>query len=310
MCSGMSVYGMKVASPPPIRRRSNVKQIKLRKRTSTAFLPSNFVPPLLKQFHRDRMVRVHATERNEESDLIAPEDYVEAQIDSIYEKDRCGILSFRLKDPRDSILNMYIGEFEYKQILQSINEHETSRPMSYDFMRNSLRSLGFRVIQIRVTELVGHTYHARVFYKSKSSKDVISVDARPSDAVNLAIRFSAPLFVHREIAQRMATLTQSGVRRTHGDVVKLCHDEIKLHQDPTVMLKLQMQMAIVQERYDEAAELRDEIDRVLASDRVLGMVVALESALSGGRFDEALQLRDELRKFRRSRGGSEKHKSH
>lgn len=182
--------------------------------------------------------------------------------------------------------------------------------MSYDFMRNSLRSLGFMVSQIRVTELIGSTYHARVFYKAKGSEDVISVDARPSDAVNLAIRFNAPLFVHKTVADRMGTIPLVSGHLSEVDVVKLCREEIKLHQDPTVLLKLKMQLAIVQEKYSEAAELRDEIDKVLASDRGLGMVVAMESALNGGRLEEALQIREDLRKLRRSRGGSEKHKSH
>lgn len=182
--------------------------------------------------------------------------------------------------------------------------------MAYDFMRNSLKSLGFRITQIRVTALVGHTYHARVFFKARDSGEEISVDARPSDAVNMAVRFNAPLFVHKDVAYRMGKSPSRPRQRSEVEVVRSCREEISLHQDPTVMLKLRMQMAISEEKYTAAAELRDQIDKLLASDRAMGLVVALESALNGGRYDEALQIRDQLRQIRGSRGGSEKHTSH
>lgn len=156
---------------------------------------------------------------------------------------------------------------------------------------------------------MGFTYHARVFYRSSSGEEV-SVDARPSDAVNLAVRFNAPIYVHRDVASRMATSSHGGQERSETEVTRSCREEIALHTDPTMLLELQMQLAIQEENYSKAAQLRDQIDQLLSSDRVLGLVVALESALSGDRYEEALQIRDELRNLRTNQEGSEKQESH
>ena len=130
----------------------------------------------------------------------------------------------------------------------------------------------------------------------------IGVDARPSDAVNLAVRFNAPIYVNREVADQMKTSPERAMKPSDMDVVKACREEIAMHNDPTVMLKLQMQMAIAEERYSHAAKLRDEIDRLLSSDRVLSLIVAIESALKDLRFDDALQIRDELKRIRSQQG--------
>ena len=116
------------------------------------------------------------------------------------------------------------------------------------------------------------------------------------------MRFNAPIYVNREVADQMKTSHERALERSEIDVVKACREEITMHNDPTVMLKLQMQMAIAEERYSHAAKLRDEIDRLLSSDRVLGLLVAIESALKDHRFEDALQIRDELKKLRTQQG--------
>ena len=61
--------------------------------------------------------------------------------------------------------------------------------------------------KVRVTALVGNTYHARV-HMSTSGKDACSnevdIDARPSDAINLAVRFNAPVYVNKQVCHHSA----------------------------------------------------------------------------------------------------------
>lgn len=70
------------------------------------------------------------------------------------------------------------------------------------------------------------------------------------------------------------------------------------------MLKLQLQMAVAAERYEDAGRLRDEIEQMLSTNRALTLVVALESALEGQRIEEAIAIRDELRKLRGASSGA------
>lgn len=132
----------------------------------------------------------------------------------------------------------------------------------------------------------------------------MDIDARPSDAINLAVRFAAPIYVNKEVASKMAgTVTSyadSGHAESSSDIVRTCREELLAYQDPTILFKLQMQVAAAEERYDVAAELRNRIEHILASDRCLGLVVAIESALDDGRYEEAARLRDELRDVRRA----------
>lgn len=237
------------------------------------------------------------------------------------------------KSPEDL---MYVPHTFHPIILnQSIKASPTippflqGRPGTHDLMKNMLEALGYRVSKIRITSLKGSTYLARVHFSrgrgiKSATPDVapsfteIDIDARPSDAINLAIRFGAPIYVNREVAAEAArpssffddrevsagTSTGASVP-SHADasaseIVRSCREEILHYSDPTIMHKLQLQLAIAEERFEDATKLRDVIDKLLASDRALSLVVAIETALEDQRFEEAARLRDEFRRLRMS----------
>jgi len=299
---GMTAFSLRAASSPCVRRVSWTLR-----RNGAIALGHNFALRDVRRERRERILVVNAADKNDDASLSKSE-YIEAVIEHVTQKAECGIVDFRLKDGKDSILPMFIGDYETAALLNFITKKEMSRPMTHELMKNTVKLLGYEVTQIHVTALVGFTYHARVFYRSASGEEV-SIDSRPSDAVNLAVRFNAPIYVHRDVARAMATSRVAAKARSEVDVAKICREEIALHNDPTVELKLRMQMAIAQEQYATAAKLRDQIDHLLSSDRVLGLVVAMESALSGHRYEEALQIRDELRNLRLKHEGSEKQES-
>ena len=153
------------------------------------------------------------------------------------------------------------------------------------------------------------------------SSTEVDVDSRPSDAINLAVRFGAPIYVNKEVASKMAhspssfddrsisagAATGAGIQDDIADgsaseIVKSCREEVLNYADPTIMHKLQLQLAIAEERFEDATRLRDIIEKMLASDRALALVVAIETALEDGRFEEAARLRDEFRQLRLSKG--------
>jgi bifunctional DNase/RNase len=250
------------------------------------------------------------------------QNYQEAVVAEVRATEKYGhIVLLRLKDGAGSLLPVYIGEFECGALVKEINRKPTLRPLTHDLMKSTLEALGYRVTKVRITALVGNTYHARVHYgrarsaPSPSGDGVaaggmpaeVDVDARPSDAVNLAVRFGAPIYVNKEVAARMAQPShalESGSpgasSEHHADVVRSCREEIAAFNDPTIMHKLQMQLAIAEERFEDATTLRDAIDRILASDRALSLVVAMETALEDGRYEEAARLRDEFKALRKA----------
>jgi bifunctional DNase/RNase len=197
------------------------------------------------------------------------------------------------------------------------------RPATHDLMKNMLEALGYRVTKIRISALVGNTYHARVHFGRKSgiksqdgapSSTEIDIDARPSDALNLAVRFGAPIYVNKDVAAKMSLpslafderhVSAAAATGSHAtavpsavEITNSCREEILQYIDPTIMDKLQLQLAIAEERFEEASRLRDAIEKTLASDRALALVVAMETALEDQRFEEAARLRDEFKKHR------------
>lgn len=204
-------------------------------------------------------------------------------------------------------------------------QYSPGRPGTHDLIKNMLEALGYRISKVRITALVGNTYHARVhFGRSRGIKSAeaapsateVDIDARPSDAINLAARFGAPIYVNKDVAAQMAVPASAYDERTvsaaaaaggHGgdagsamDIARSCREEILHYSDPTIMHKLHLQVAIAEERFEDATILRDAIEKMLASDRALSLVVAIETALEDQRFEEAARLRDEFRKLRLS----------
>ena len=83
-----------------------------------------------------------------------------------------------------------------------------------------------QVTKVRVTALVGNTYHARV-HMSTSGKDACSnevdIDARPSDAINLAVRFNAPVYVNKQVCHHPSTARSALQEHKCHATADACH---------------------------------------------------------------------------------------
>jgi len=105
-----------------------------------------------------------------------------------------------LKD-RDGqrVLPIWVGVFEANAIALQIENVQTPRPMTHDLLRNVIEDLSARVERIVVCELRENTFYATIHLVSGSG--TLAVDARPSDAIALALRTSSPIFVEEAVIQ-------------------------------------------------------------------------------------------------------------
>jgi uncharacterized protein len=78
------------------------------------------------------------------------------------------------------------------------------RPSSYDATSELLKALKCKVKRILVTECTNMIFYARVHAVNCSSGHHVNVDARPSDAINLALRHHAPVFVNKDVVKQFA----------------------------------------------------------------------------------------------------------
>lgn len=95
------------------------------------------------------------------------------------------------------VLPIWIGEQEATSILIAISGEHAPRPLSHDLMKSMLDTLSIDVERVEVTRIDDGTFYAEITLRSPTGPYVI--DARPSDAVALAVRAGAPLFVADEV---------------------------------------------------------------------------------------------------------------
>ena len=103
-----------------------------------------------------------------------------------------------LKDPDERrALPIWVGIFEANAIALELEKVSTPRPMTHDLLKNILEGLGITVKQVIVNDLKENTFYAMI--ELNHNGGVITIDARPSDAIALALRVNAPIFVTEKV---------------------------------------------------------------------------------------------------------------
>lgn len=97
----------------------------------------------------------------------------------------------------DSILPIWVGVYEANAIALEIERVQTPRPMTHDLIKNVLVGLHTVVKKVVVTELKEDTFYALIWLERNGS--TITIDSRPSDALALALRTDAPIFVEEDV---------------------------------------------------------------------------------------------------------------
>ena len=102
------------------------------------------------------------------------------------------------------VLPIWLGIFEANAIAQQIENVETSRPMTHDLLRNVISDLKADVEEVVVSDLKGNTFYALI--NLRVDGEVVAIDARPSDAIALALRVRAPILVDESVIANAKTL--------------------------------------------------------------------------------------------------------
>ncbi|MGH9891438.1 MAG: bifunctional nuclease family protein [bacterium] len=110
-----------------------------------------------------------------------------------------------LKDSENKLnLPIWIGLLEATAMATELEGIKMARPMTHDLLRNVVEELGGMVERIEVTDLRENTYYALI-HLNLGGKNV-SIDARPSDAISLALRTKSPIYVARKVLESSSIL--------------------------------------------------------------------------------------------------------
>ena len=105
------------------------------------------------------------------------------------------------------VLPIWVGVFEANAIALQIENVQTPRPMTHDLLKNVIADLQAQVERIVVCELKDNTFYATIYLATPGSK--IAIDARPSDAIALALRTRSPIFVEETVIQSAKNVEMS-----------------------------------------------------------------------------------------------------
>ncbi len=157
-------------------------------------------------------------------------------------------------DPRS--LPVFIGPAEAQAIAIPMGGVKVPRPLTHDLLKNILDQQECRLKRVEVCDLREGTFFGKLVLERDGVE--FPMDSRPSDAIALALRFGAPMYVHESVMGEAGQVI-------HGQQVEgapAAAEGKKAELTPLDQIKRQLEKAIREERYEDAARLRDEIKRL------------------------------------------------
>ena len=119
---------------------------------------------------------------------------------------------------KNTLLPIWVGIFEANAIALQIERIDTPRPLTHDLIKNILMQLDANVDKIVVTDLQGNTFYAVIHLRMNG--DHITIDSRPSDAIALALRTDAPIFVTEEVINNSRNISLEKENLDSEDIKK------------------------------------------------------------------------------------------
>jgi len=152
-----------------------------------------------------------------------PEEMVEVVIDSI----RVSLMSqqriviLREKDA-ERYLPIWIGVYEAEAITISLQEVEVARPLTHDLLKNIFTALNARITRVEVAALKDDTFYGNIV--AEVDGRTLNIDARPSDALNLAVRARVPILVARPVMDAAGIVPESDLQEEEKEKPALQED--------------------------------------------------------------------------------------
>ena len=168
-----------------------------------------------------------------------------------------------------------IGVPEAQAIANELEGVRPQRPMTHDLLKSVIEGLGAQLREVNIHSLKEGTFYANLVFEFSD----LEIDARPSDAIAIAVRFGVPIYVSEEIIEE-AAIDQGGEEEEEG----LESEEVEEEDDDTTVpissestgepepltyrerLEKELEQAIREEDYEKAAKLRDKLNDAESGD--------------------------------------------
>ncbi|MFH1476457.1 MAG: bifunctional nuclease family protein [Verrucomicrobiota bacterium] len=159
-------------------------------------------------------------------------------------------------DADQRTLPIFIGAPEAQAIALHLDHVTVPRPLTHDLLKTVMDNLECRMKRAEICALRENTFFAKLILEWNGVES--EIDARPSDAIAMALRFTAPIYVAEEVMEAAGIIlnetTEGGAGTNAGP---LSH-----RLAPVELLKQKLAKAVAEERYEDAATLRDELKKL------------------------------------------------
>jgi hypothetical protein len=158
-------------------------------------------------------------------------------------------------------LPIIIGAFEAQAIALEMEGIKPPRPLTHDLLKTLVDNLGASVVEILVSELKENTFYAKIILEASGLTN--EIDARPSDAIALAVRTYAPIFVNESVMNAAAFIPSEETDLPGFETSDLDSDKRPLSKEAQLAaLQDKLREALESEEFERAAKLRDDIKRL------------------------------------------------
>jgi len=201
---------------------------------------------------------------------------------------------------KDKIIPIFIGPSEAYAISTVLQNEKLERPVGADLMRAVIEATGASLSKIFINDFHGGTFYARIFLAgSQFEGGILELDARPSDAIALAVRFKSPIYVAEHVYDRTA-IDPVTLREADADADALrTSQESSVDDILTADEREEFFEAILEEFGEKKKQPKEKVETTLEKVKFFSRTEVLQqmlkTALDREKYEEAARLRDELR---------------
>lgn len=164
-------------------------------------------------------------------------------------------------------LPIIIGQFEAQAIALEMEGIKPPRPLTHDLLKSVIDNLGGTVIEIIINELRENTFYAKIVLDVSGLTN--EIDARPSDAIALAVRTDAPIYVTEAVMEAASFIptdeTEQEITDSFEEEKRPGEGLPKSKEAQIAALQEKLREALEKEEYERAAKLRDDIKKLTQS---------------------------------------------
>jgi len=162
-------------------------------------------------------------------------------------------------------LPIIIGAFEAQAIALEIEGIKPPRPLTHDLLKQIIDNLGAIIVEVLIDELRENTFYAKIILEVSALTN--EIDARPSDAIALAVRAQAPIYVSESVMEIASFIpSEEGEKEAEEAEGEEKQEKIPRTKEAKIAaLQNKLREAIDAEEYERAARIRDDIQRLTSS---------------------------------------------